>query len=230
MEVAQGSGSSPWRKLGLTLALSLVPVIGSYVPMPGIAFATRPAGSESLPTTSLFVLGVGPLLSGYLLVEAVALLVPRLRKLRHGFPDGRARLRRWAFTVAFVLAGFQSFALSIALNSEPMRAYSGDTNTGLLMFSATAATGVLVLAARAIDRLGLVNGIVALSLASECTDSFRLFNRATLPTDPRGIAIMVVLFITAGCRNAASIAEAAVAAFGLDVRSRMQARPSHGVA
>ena len=194
MEDAQSSGPSPWRKVSLTLALALVPVVGSYVPMPGIDFPSLPSTLSSSPNMSLFALGVGPLFSGYLLVELVALLVPRLRELRHGFPNGRARLRRWAFAAAFVLAAFQSFSMATMLSAGPLRATGGDNATPLMVFSAIAATGVLVLAARAIDGLGLVNGIVALSLTSECADAWRRFSRATLPSEPRGSAIVLVLY------------------------------------
>lgn len=192
MEVVHSSGPSPWQRVALTLALSLVPVVGSFVPIPGVSWDSLPGNDGRTIRTSLFDPGVGALLSGYLVVELVALLVPRLRRLRHAFPDGRARLRPWVYVTTLFFAAFQALGLSTVLR-ELTQDYGGGVSTPLIVV--TAATGVLVLVARAIDGLGLVNGVIAVSLASECASAPRHFARAVLPDDPSAIAVAAALYV-----------------------------------
>src|SRR5262249_31728823 len=66
---------------------------------------------------SVFALGVMPAMSAFGIIELVAFLVPRLRRLRHGNPEGRAKLDRAARALTMVLAGFQAFGISMSLKS-----------------------------------------------------------------------------------------------------------------
>ena len=70
---------------------------------------------------SIFSLGIMPYVSAYLLVEIGSLFIPFLKKLRKGDYNGRSKLKRWAFALAFFLAVFQSWGI--------VRGFRGMTST-----------------------------------------------------------------------------------------------------
>ncbi len=65
-------------------------------------------GGRSL---SLFALGFMPAISGYLLVEIVFLIIPRLRDIRNNGLAGRQFINRWGLGLSLVIAIQQSWSL-----------------------------------------------------------------------------------------------------------------------
>src|SRR5687767_7217413 len=84
-----------WVRLAVTLLAPLAVIGGRYIPLPGIdssALGGQVARSEPLPVDRsgappplcLLGVGLGPVLTAYLLVELAAWLVAPWRSLRHG--------------------------------------------------------------------------------------------------------------------------------------------------
>src|SRR5262245_10386843 len=105
------------RALGVRIALTVVPVVGLFVGMgkllvPGIgdeAFIRRIEEATPFatpPSVGVFAIGVMPFLYGHFFVELAALVSARLRRLRHGNPEGRAKLDRAARSLGLALAAF----------------------------------------------------------------------------------------------------------------------------
>src|SRR5262245_50148159 len=107
--------AAPWGRLLLTAALPLLAYAAQHVLLPGIdgeqyrnLLATSPtqAGPGLL---SVVALGLTPILSGFLIVEVAARLLPRWRALRSGAPAGRQVLRRAALALTLGVALVQGF-------------------------------------------------------------------------------------------------------------------------
>jgi len=186
-------GIAPWRRLATTIALALVPLVGERIPLPGLDRDSALFSHDKSVATSLFALGVAPLLSGYLAVELAALLVPRWRKLRHDNP-GRRKLQRAALVLALVLAAFQAFGVAMMLSSPELVGAGVEVSRPLVLVSLIGATAVLALAARQIDTLGLVSGVVLLYIASEGSRLPGYFEKVELPSEPSRLVMVIALY------------------------------------
>jgi preprotein translocase subunit SecY len=197
------------RRLAITLGIPLLLLLlGEYVALPGIPEALV-EGPGSHAGVGLFATGVSPILSAYWVVEVVAFLVPRWSRLRHGDPEGRAKLERAARVLVLALAAIQGFQTASMLKS-----IGGGSDLGALEFSLsvpvvtmTLVGGVCIqfVAARLISRQGVLNGFVALTaanllrtLVTELAKRFGLGARATPHLlEPRqlGVSVMATVLI-----------------------------------
>lgn len=146
----------------------LVVVVGHRIPLVGIS--PELAAQLDASTLSLFALGVMPVFSGYWVVEVVAFLVPRLSRLRHENPEGRLKLERAAWVVALVLAAIQAYSLSLTLNS--FTGGSGAVSAVSLVVSLVGGVCVQFVLAQFITRQRLMNGFLALLVASTFAETF----------------------------------------------------------
>jgi preprotein translocase subunit SecY len=151
-------------RIVVTIAVVLLVVLGERVHAPGLY---RGALDDEL-WPGVFSIGLSPVLSAYFLVELVALVVPRLRPLRHGGPAGRAKLDFFVGILATALGVVQAFGVASYLPTIDPRRTVFLPNVGLPLFVASLVAGIFVLwiAARACNRYGLVNGYVLIVLAS----------------------------------------------------------------
>jgi preprotein translocase subunit SecY len=158
-----------WGRVALTcivppLAVWLCPM----VPLPGVDQAQlagkfpQLAGSGRI---SAFTLGLSPVLSAFILVEIVALCVPRWRALRHGGPAARGRLLSATWKLALAVGVVQAFG--VALYLEGMRLLAADTRVSRLLVVLSLVTGTcsFVLLARWLDEAGLGGGFSVLALS-----------------------------------------------------------------
>lgn len=114
---------------------------------------------------SVFALGVTPIIAGYALVELVALLVPRLQRLRHDNPKGRAKLELAARALGLAFAAAQGFGVAVSLKTLGKNPLSPEIATASLpVVTVTLVGGVCIalLVADVITRQGIANGIVLL--------------------------------------------------------------------
>ena len=166
---------SPAIRLALTLALPLLLVLAAdHILLPGMEDALgtlgRRAGDFFTPSRanmSVFALGIMPVLTAYAIVELASFIVPRWSRLRHGNPEGRAKLERAARVIAIVLAAFQAW--SIAKTIAGLDLQSGMFATGadlppswLVVVTLVAGVCVQIVVAELISRQGIANGYVAL--------------------------------------------------------------------
>ncbi len=174
-----GVTGSVWRRLLLSVVLALVPLLGQQLPIPGVVLASEAEQAGARATTSAFALGISPLMSAYILVELASLLVPRWRRLRHGMPEGRGRLNRAVVLLALVLATFQAIGIAMMLEAGGL---AHEVNASLVVATLGGATGVMVLLAARIDRLGVLNGFVALSLVEGVARVVESLPKVVIPT------------------------------------------------
>jgi preprotein translocase subunit SecY len=168
----------PKRSLGVRLALTIVPVIALLVArarllLPGIddagvrRLAEPTLGGFGAENVGVFALGVMAFVQAYALVELVALAVPALRRLRHGNPEGRAKLDRAARGFGLVLAVFQAFGIAVslrALSSTDLVMTTPMPEISVPIVTATLVGGACLsmLVADLVTRQGIVNGLLLL--------------------------------------------------------------------
>jgi hypothetical protein len=153
------------RRLAVTLFIPLFLLLAAdRLPLPGVGADVLEKAGASRESYGVFALGITPIVSGYWIVELVALLVPRWSRLRHGDPAGRAKLERAAMVLSIVLAAVQAFSLASLLQNTDAETGNVVDRLSLPVIIASLLGGVCVqlLAARLLSRHGLVNGLIAL--------------------------------------------------------------------
>jgi len=166
---ARPDGPFPWRRVAVTALAPLVLIVGANLTLPGIndvelAHVMR---RDTGTTESVFALGLTPILAAFLIVELVALAIPRLRWRRHD-ALGRVRLGQAVAALAIGFALLQGYFLATYFESLSLGgAEVVMSNTGLafhllLMLSLAAGTMLLAVVAGLIREHGLGNGYAAL--------------------------------------------------------------------
>ncbi|WP_428268562.1 SecDF P1 head subdomain-containing protein [Haliangium sp.] len=202
----------PWGRLVFTCAAALAVHYGApLVSLPGIDLATAKDVTVGLDIDieammgNVFVLGLGPIFSAFVLVELAALLVPRWRRLRIGGPDGRARLGRPTAIVSVLLALLGGYSVALWLEGLSVDSFAPGImlDPGLasrLTIACTLAAAVFVLwfVASAISRYGLGNGFSVL-LATAALDLpsylFGLRDSSAIADDGRVVVIALALCV-----------------------------------
>jgi preprotein translocase subunit SecY len=172
----------PQRSLGVRLALTVVPVVvllfaSARLLLPGLDEAVvRKMGEQSLlgfatANVGVFAIGVMPFVQAYAVVELVALAVPAMRRLRHGNPEGRAKLDRASRALGLLLAAFQAFGIAVqlrALSSSDFVMTASLPPISVPVVTATLVGGACLsmLVADLVTRQGIVNGLLLLPCVS----------------------------------------------------------------
>ena len=156
-------------RLALTALAPVVVWAAPHVPLPrfdGGQIERTFGVAASEVNLSAFALGLAPLLSAFLVVEVVALAVPRWRRLRTGGPDARRRLGRATRWAAVAIALVQSTALAFYL--EKMDGLEDDVRLSRLVVVLTLVGGTCVAAvlAQELDRIAFGGGFALLVTAS----------------------------------------------------------------
>ena len=179
------AGRFPWRRLVVTLLAPVVLLAGSQVTLPGVNDIELAHVTRSSVDASVFALGLVPLFSAFVLVELVALAVPRLRWRRHD-PLGRVRLGQAVAALAIVVALIQGYFIAhyyeaMARGGAEVVMSPGMRFHLLMMVTLVSGTLVLAIVAGMIREHGLGNGYGALLLAGTAIEVGRqLLERGTL--------------------------------------------------
>jgi hypothetical protein len=167
---------SPGGRLAITIAVPIaIYFISGWVLVPGadqLLGALRPSDRGILAARSLsvFALGVMPALTAFAFVEITAFLVPRWARLRHGNPEGRAKLTRAARFVTMVFAAFQGFGVAQRLTSLDEAPAHGILAIVVITATLVAGVCVLMIAAEWITRQRIANGYVLLVVVAGLID------------------------------------------------------------
>ncbi len=158
--------------IGLPLALIWL-AQSDHVVLPGVnsvelGAITGPGGTlgESRARMSIFALGVMPVISAFWIIEAIAAISRRWRRVRLGTARGRAGLDRGALLLGLGLAALQAYFvvdfLASASRSGGSLFVGGDRAMALVALTLVAGVAVHVAVADLITRHGLCNGYLAL--------------------------------------------------------------------
>lgn len=198
-------------RLAVTILLLGLYLLGYRVPLPFVNTAS--VSSFSPVTMSLLMLGIGPLMTGFLLVELFSLLTSPGRRLRKAGAAGRARLNRAALIASLVLTGIQAASLSRFLASmtgpdgTPFMTHSGVAFQFAVIVTLTAVTAAIFAMGKFLSEYGIGNGFALIILADigrsaaagwtfgerESVISFTVLQTGLLLT--AGVLVLVFLYI-----------------------------------
>ena len=174
---------SDLRKRLLFLAGALVVYrIGAFIPLPGIdpnalaQFFQQQEGTilsmmnmfsgGALERMSIFALGIMPYISASIIMQLAGVVVPTLAELRKEGESGRRQIVKYTRYFTVVLAGFQSIAMSVALQTQGVVINPGTSFLMTAAITLTTGTVFLMWLGEQITERGIGNGISMIILAS----------------------------------------------------------------
>lgn len=127
---------------------------------------------------SIFMLGIMPFVSAYVIIELLSLCIPYLKKLRQGTFSGRRKLKRLALALAFVLAVVHAKGVISGLKGtitpdgtfilSPINNYQYVLLIAILVGAFFALVGLCEL----ISKFGIGNGFSLILLSGVCAEFF----------------------------------------------------------
>ncbi len=174
--VSKGKYGDLSSRLWFLLGALVVFRIGTYIPVPGIdpsvladLFKKQTGGilgmfnmfsGGALSRFSIFALGIMPYISSSIIMQLGAIAVPHLEQLKKEGEAGRRKITQYTRYGTLVLATFQAFGISVALQAQPGLV----PNPGVLFQMTTVVTLVtgtlfLMWLGEQITERGLGNGI-----------------------------------------------------------------------
>ena len=164
------------KRLWFLLGALIVYRIGAHIPVPGIdptvladLFKSQKNGilgmfnmfsGGALSRFTIFALGIMPYISASIIMQLAAIAIPQLEQMKKEGEAGRRKITQYTRYGTLVLALFQAYGISIALQAQP-----GLVPTPGLMFQLTSVftlvTGTMFLMwlGEQITERGLGNGI-----------------------------------------------------------------------
>jgi hypothetical protein len=183
-----------WRRAGVTALVLLATRALSWIPLP---FTAPYAGRRALGhLVSVRELGLTAVIEAFILVELVALLVPRLRRRRHGATAERAGLTRAAWILGLALAGGHAFGVVQFLYRTPAPFGGGVLEGSPLQravagITLVASTAVLCALAGVVSRHGLGNGLAVVAAADMGAQLLTALPRAVAQGGPHLLPLIV---------------------------------------
>ncbi len=197
------------RRAAVTGAAMAAAALLVQVPLPGVDSAIMRVGTADPGGLSLVSLGLMPLISAFLLVELVALAVPRWRGLRTSGTRGRRRLGYAAAVLTLGLAVAQSHFIARWLSDlHDMFNLPRDATISLLAPTIAGLVGglaILVALAQLVSRHGLGNGYVAVLLGLLGREVWNLITGAVSAQLSASALAWLVLFVAAVVAVVASL-------------------------
>ena len=133
--VTKGKYGDLSSRLWFLLGALVVFRIGTYIPVPGIdpavladLFKKQTSGilgmfnmfsGGALSRFSIFALGIMPYISASIIMQLAAIAVPHLEQLKKEGEAGRRKITQYTRYGTLVLATFQGFGITIALQAQP---------------------------------------------------------------------------------------------------------------
>lgn len=169
-------GGDTMVRLGVTLVAALLIGIGRRVPIFGLQTSVvggSPSGVDPAATFSLLAFGLAPFISGFLVVEFAALLIPSLRLRRVGGLRERAPLQAAAIAVGVVLLLVQILAI-VRFTSSLDSGFVTFPPAGSIWAQYLASHLALLALVYWVNRRGLMNGFALVVLVEAATEFLSL--------------------------------------------------------
>jgi SecY/Putative prokaryotic signal transducing protein len=203
VERARTPSSYPLRVV-VTLVLLAGYVYARRIPLPGVDRDGLFEMQVSSELSSILMLGIRPLLLGFLLVELFSLMTSPGRRLRLLGTAGRAKLTRASLAVSFLLAGLQAIGITrwleiqYAPSGGPIVANPGFAFRLLTVATLTAVTAALYVFAQILSAYGIGNGFAlmilttsVMSIVNAGAKSLKGFDDSTF----QGIVVLLTLAV-----------------------------------
>jgi len=167
------------QRILFTFAMLAVYRLGAYVVTPGIderviqSFFEQAGGTvfglfnlfsgSALEQLSIFSLGIMPYISASIILQLLTVVIPQLDMMRKEGEQGRKKINQWTRYATIVLALFQSFLISMALENGQF-GENAVVNPGwgfrlMCMLTLTTGTAFIMWLGEQITERGIGNGI-----------------------------------------------------------------------
>ena len=211
------------NKIFFTLLIFAVYRLGASVPVPGVnldnvkefADQAEAAGivgllnlfsGGALEAFSVFSLGIMPYITSSIIMQLLAVVIPRLQRLQDEGEAGRKVITQWTRYGTVILALLQSTGLSYLFsrgtltNGIPLITTYTPGRVLVIVITLTAGTAFIMWLGELITQRGVGNGmslIIFVSIVSQIPAQFSIIQTST--TTPRFLAVVAMfLLLTAG--------------------------------
>ena len=167
------------RKILFTLLIVAVYRLGSWVPVPGVDYnAIQNAGGQAqdwteiinvfsggaLTQMAIFALGIMPYITSSIIMQLLAVVIPRLEQWQREGEQGRRKITQWTRYMTVVLAILQSTGLTVLANNGTL--FNADVipndhpgYIALIVLTLTAGTAFIMWLGELITQRGVGNGM-----------------------------------------------------------------------
>ena len=174
--VSKGKYGDLGQRLWFLLLALIVYRIGAHIPVPGIdptvlaeLFKSQKGGilgmfnmfsGGALSRFTIFALGIMPYISASIIMQLAAIAVPQLEQLKKEGEAGRRKITQYTRYGTLVLALFQAFGISVALQSQAgLVLHPGSMFQMTTVITLVTGTMFLMWLGEQITERGLGNGI-----------------------------------------------------------------------
>lgn len=211
------------NKIFFTLLIFLIYRLGTAIPVPGVdlnaveqfAALGEQAGimgllnlfsGGALEAFSVFTLGIMPYITSSIIMQLLAVVIPRLQKLQEEGETGRKAITQWTRYVTVLLALLQSTGLTYLFHRGTLTSgidlipEYGAGRVLLIVLTLTAGTAFIMWLGELITQRGVGNGmslIIMVSIVSQMPSQFYGVMKST-STIRFGIVMLLFLGMTAG--------------------------------
>ncbi|MEE9454271.1 MAG: preprotein translocase subunit SecY [Paracoccaceae bacterium] len=170
-----GKAKELQQRILFALGLLLVYRVGTFIPVPGIdpeqlkAFFEQSAGGiggmlnmftgGAISRMAIFSLGIMPYISASIIVQLMTAMVPQLEALKKDGEQGRKKINQYTRYGTVFLALFQSYAISVGLESQGLATEGGLFFRISVMITLVGGTMFLMWLGEQITARGIGNGI-----------------------------------------------------------------------
>ena len=210
-------------KILYTLLIFAIYRLGAAVPVPGIeldrldAMAGQQQGGafgllnlfsgNALENLSVFSLGILPYITASIIMQLLAVVIPRLQKLQDEGESGRAVIIKWTRIVTVVLALLQSTGITYLFSRGS--SFTGGlvliedytpTRVVLMVVTMTAGTAFVMWLGELITQRGVGNGmslLIFISIVAALPSQFTLIWQYTVPAGRAAIFVFLILLFVA---------------------------------
>jgi len=213
--VSKGKYGDLGQRLWFLLLALIVYRIGAHIPVPGIdpnvladLFKKQTGGilgmfnmfsGGALSRFTIFALGIMPYISSSIIMQLAAIAVPQLEQLKKEGEAGRRKITQYTRYGTLVLALFQSFGISVALQSQAgLVLHPGMLFQMTTVITLVTGTMFLMWLGEQITERGLGNGISLIIFAGIAAGLPRAIGSTLEMARTGAFSIPLVLFLLIG--------------------------------
>ena len=203
------------QRLWFLLGALIVYRIGAHIPVPGIdptvladLFKSQKGGilgmfnmfsGGALSSFTIFALGIMPYISASIIMQLAAIAVPTLEQLKKEGEAGRRKITQYTRYGTLVLALFQSFGISVALQSQAgLVPHPGSMFQLTTVITLVTGTMFLMWLGEQITERGLGNGISLIIFAGIAAGLPNAIGNTLEMARTGAFSIPLVLFLMIG--------------------------------
>lgn len=206
------------NRIFFTLLALLVVRLGSQLPVVGLntdAVASTFSSSEALgfidaltggsfSSFSVFALNISPYITASIIMQLLAIAIPKLEELQKDGEDGRKKITEYTRYLTIVLAIIEALAYVIGFGNSDVLVNNDSTDKIVIVASMTAGSAFLMWLGERVTERGVGNGISIILMVNILSrlpqDVTTLYNRFISSANPVNaiVATVVILAVIIG--------------------------------